>query len=158
MIAYHHCQILSVAYEIVPWRGEPITDLKPRQSLRYGRKSVFQAKWRQRIQLTPGSGPRRTPRRGAAGSDASSPLLSSSLPRMRVQLPQTPPAQAVEDAPDAHGGQRRPSYVRVCCRTRTPCVALCALRPGPACASFATTLNFETLDIHHRIKADFAAF
>ncbi|GBP84871.1 hypothetical protein EVAR_65268_1 [Eumeta japonica] len=74
-------------------------------------------------ELTPGSGPRRTPRRGAAGPDASSPG-SSRLPRVRVQLPQTPPAQAIEDAPDAHGGQRRPSCVRVCCRTRAPCAAL----------------------------------
>ncbi|GBP82021.1 hypothetical protein EVAR_52225_1 [Eumeta japonica] len=74
-------------------------------------------------QLTPGSGPRRTPRRGAAGPDASSPG-SSRLPRVRVQSPHTPPAQAVEDTPDAHGGQRRPSCARVCCRTRAPCAAL----------------------------------
>ncbi|GBP25021.1 hypothetical protein EVAR_94316_1 [Eumeta japonica] len=90
--------------------------------------------------LTPGSGPRRTPRRGAAGPDASSPG-SSCRPRVRVQPPHTPPAQAVEDAPDAHGVQRRPSCARVCCRTRAPCAALRALRPGPACALFVTTLN-----------------
>ncbi|GBP18021.1 hypothetical protein EVAR_16967_1 [Eumeta japonica] len=71
-----------------------------------------------------GSGPQRTPRRGAAGSDASSPGLSR-VPRMRIRTtPQTPQAQAVEVAPDAHGGQRRPSCVRVCCRTRAPCTAL----------------------------------
>ncbi|GBP05143.1 hypothetical protein EVAR_3458_1 [Eumeta japonica] len=71
--------------------------------------------WRSYVELTPGSGPQRTPRRDAAGPDVSSPG-SSRLPRVRVQLPQTPPAQAVEDAPDAHGGQRRPS---------------CALAPRP---------------------------
>ncbi|GBP33996.1 hypothetical protein EVAR_24910_1 [Eumeta japonica] len=70
------------------------------------------------VQLTPGSG-RGAPRRGAAGPDVSSPG-SSRLPRVRVQSPHTPPAQAVEDAPDAHGGQRRPSCARVCCRTRAP--------------------------------------
>ncbi|GBP03658.1 hypothetical protein EVAR_2411_1 [Eumeta japonica] len=60
-------------------------------------------------QLTPGSGPLRTSRRGAAGSDTNSPGPSR-LPRVRVQITsQTPPAQAVEVAPDAHGDQRRPS-------------------------------------------------
>ncbi|GBP32967.1 hypothetical protein EVAR_20147_1 [Eumeta japonica] len=40
---------------------------------------------------------------------------------------------AVEVAPDAHGGHRRPSCVRVCCRTRALCAVLYALRPEPAC-------------------------
>ncbi|GBP84733.1 hypothetical protein EVAR_64628_1 [Eumeta japonica] len=76
------------------------------------------------FELTPGSSPRRTPRRGAAGSAANSPGFPR-LPRVRVQTTsQTPPAQAVEVAPDAHGGQRRPSCARVCCRTRAPCAAL----------------------------------
>ncbi|GBP52328.1 hypothetical protein EVAR_38474_1 [Eumeta japonica] len=99
--------------------------LEPRRSLRYGRESVFRAHVgpTHDVELTPGSGPRRTPRRGAAGPDASSPR-SSRLPRVRVQSPHTPPAQAVEDAPDAHGGQRRPSRARVCCRTRAQCAAL----------------------------------
>ncbi|GBP27884.1 hypothetical protein EVAR_14073_1 [Eumeta japonica] len=91
-------------------------------------------------QLTPGSGPLRTPWRGAAGSDANSPGLSR-LPRVRVQITsQTPPAQAVEVAPDAHGGQRRLSCVRVCCRTRAPCAALRAA-PRTGLHIFATTLN-----------------
>ncbi|GBP86422.1 hypothetical protein EVAR_61121_1 [Eumeta japonica] len=70
-------------------------------------------------QLTPGSGPRRTPRRGAAGSDADSPRYPR-LPRVR----KTSCNYAVEVAPDAHGDQRRPSQVCVCCRTRAPCAAL----------------------------------
>ncbi|GBP56013.1 hypothetical protein EVAR_97434_1 [Eumeta japonica] len=91
-------------------------------------------------QLTPGSGPLRTPWRGAAGSDANSPGLSR-LPRVRVQITsQTPPAQAVEVALDAHGGQRRPSCVRVCCRTRAPCAALRAA-PRTGLHIFVTTLN-----------------
>ncbi|GBP35055.1 hypothetical protein EVAR_75258_1 [Eumeta japonica] len=62
--------------------------------------------------------------------------------RRSFSVPSEPPAQAVEVAPDAHGGQRRPSCVRVCCRKRAPCAALRALRPGPACSLFETTLNF----------------
>ncbi|GBP62969.1 hypothetical protein EVAR_44022_1 [Eumeta japonica] len=54
------------------------------------------------LELTPG-GPLRTSRRGAAGSDTNSPGPSR-LPRVRVQITsQTPPAQAVEVAPDAQG-------------------------------------------------------
>ncbi|GBP58750.1 hypothetical protein EVAR_35529_1 [Eumeta japonica] len=108
---------------MVPWLGGPIRGLEQRWSLRYGRESVFRAHMPLMRRLTPGSGPRRTPRRGAAGPDASSPG-SSRLPRVRVQPPHTPPAQAVEDTPEAHGGQRRPSCARVCCRTRAPCAAL----------------------------------
>ncbi|GBP94602.1 hypothetical protein EVAR_65927_1 [Eumeta japonica] len=126
-----------------PQRGPAANDGKPwqifeylmaprkRPSLRYGRKSVSQALVAPMHQLTPGSGPQRTPRRGAAGPDASSPGPSR-LPRVRVQTsPQTPPAQTVEVAPDAHGGQRRPSCVRVCCQTRAPCAALRGLAPRP---------------------------
>ncbi|GBP58163.1 hypothetical protein EVAR_86325_1 [Eumeta japonica] len=84
------------------------------------------------FELTPGSGPQRTPRRGAAGSDANSPRYPR-LPRVR----KTSGNYTVEVAPDAHGDQRRPSRVRVCCRTRAPCAARraprYAPRPGPAC-------------------------
>ncbi|GBP19148.1 hypothetical protein EVAR_83461_1 [Eumeta japonica] len=104
-------------------------------------------------ELTPGSGPRRTPRRGAAGPDASSPG-SSRLPRVRVQPPHTPPAQAVEDAPDAHG-QRRPSCARVLPNTRA---VRRASRPGPACIFCDYPQFIEIPDKHHRTKADVAAF
>ncbi|GBP56134.1 hypothetical protein EVAR_26105_1 [Eumeta japonica] len=85
-------------------------------------------------ELTTGSGPRRTPRRGAAGSDVNSSGLPH-LPRVR----KTSGNYAVEVAPDAHRDQRRPSCVRVCCRTRAPAPRF-APRPGPACY-FVTTLN-----------------
>ncbi|GBP24395.1 hypothetical protein EVAR_19270_1 [Eumeta japonica] len=76
-----------------------------------------------------------------SGTDASSPGPSR-LSRVRVQTsPQTPLAQAVEVAPDAHGGQRRPSCVRVCCRTRAP-------RPGPACIFCDYPQFIEIPDIH----------
>ncbi|GBP02437.1 hypothetical protein EVAR_72201_1 [Eumeta japonica] len=42
---------------------------------------------------------------------------------------------------DAHGGQRRPSCVRVCCRTRAP-------RPGPACIFCDYPQFIEISDIH----------
>ncbi|GBP94216.1 hypothetical protein EVAR_99962_1 [Eumeta japonica] len=92
---------------------------EPGRSLWYGGDSVYRVHVALlRSELTPGSGPLRTPRRDAAGSDANSPGLSR-LPRVRVQITsQTPPAQAVEVAPDAHGGQRRPSCVRVLPNTR----------------------------------------
>ncbi|GBP18796.1 hypothetical protein EVAR_93224_1 [Eumeta japonica] len=93
------------------------------------------------MELTPGSGPQRTPCRGAAGSDASSPGTSR-LPRVRVRIsPQTLPAQVVEVAPDVHGDQRRPSCARVCCRTRAPCAVLRAV-PRTGLHIFVTTLNY----------------
>ncbi|GBP22380.1 hypothetical protein EVAR_11896_1 [Eumeta japonica] len=106
----------------------------------------------ERKQLTPGSGPRRTPRRGAAGSDASS-SGPSSLPRVRVRISsQTPPAQVVEVAPNTHGGERRPSSVRVCCRTRAPCAALrAAPRTGLLFCDYPQFI--ETPDLHHCTKA-----
>ncbi|GBP22186.1 hypothetical protein EVAR_10696_1 [Eumeta japonica] len=105
-------------------------------------------------QLTPGSGLRRTPRRGAAGSDASSPR-SSRLPRVRVQSPHTPPAQAVEDARRPRGTNAgRPA--RVCCRTRA--VRRASPRPGPACIFCDYPQFIEIPDKHHRTKADVAAF
>ncbi|GBP48671.1 hypothetical protein EVAR_103036_1 [Eumeta japonica] len=118
----------------MPWWEGLIRGLEPRRSLRYGRESGFRAHVTLMRELTPGSGPRRTPRHGAAGSDANSPGLPH-LPRVR----KTSGKYAVKVAPDAHGDQRRPSCVRVCCRTRAPCAALCAA-PGPACY-FVTTLN-----------------
>ncbi|GBP62728.1 hypothetical protein EVAR_56246_1 [Eumeta japonica] len=90
-------------------------------------------------QLTPGSGPRRTPRRGAAGPDASSPG-SSRLPRVRVQSPHTPPAQAVEDTPDAGANAGRPA--RVCAAEHARRAPRFAPRPDRP-AHYSTTL-FES--------------
>ncbi|GBP30639.1 Modular serine protease [Eumeta japonica] len=104
------------------------------------------------LQLTPGSGPWRTPRRGAAGSDANSPGLPH-LPRVQ----KTSGNYAVEVAPDAHGDQRRPSCVCVCCRIRAPCAALrAAPRTGLPFCDYPQFI--EIPDLHHCTKADVAAF
>ncbi|GBP26105.1 hypothetical protein EVAR_15118_1 [Eumeta japonica] len=79
-------------------------------------------------QLTPGSGPQCTPRRGAAGSDANSPRLPHS-PRARASAKNLRQSCRRGRA-QRPGDKRRPSCVRVCYRTRAPRFAL---RPGPAC-------------------------
>ncbi|GBP41639.1 hypothetical protein EVAR_31955_1 [Eumeta japonica] len=78
------------------------------------------------------------------------------LPRVRTTS-RTLPAinNAVEVAPEAHSGQRRPSCVRVCCRTRAPRCTRCAPdRPAYYCDY---PQFIETPDIHST-KADVAAF
>ncbi|GBP53610.1 hypothetical protein EVAR_79827_1 [Eumeta japonica] len=68
----------------------------PGHSLRDDRKSVYKAHVALSRKLTPGSGPLRTSRRGAA---TRTPLLDHHVSRVRVQITsQTPPAQAVEAA------------------------------------------------------------
>ncbi|GBP54447.1 hypothetical protein EVAR_36004_1 [Eumeta japonica] len=75
------------------------------------------------------------------------------LPRVR----KTSSNYAVEVAPDAHGDQRRPSCVRVCCRTCAPCVALrAAPRTGLLFCDYPQFI--EIPDLHHCTKADVAAF
>ncbi|GBP46939.1 hypothetical protein EVAR_30971_1 [Eumeta japonica] len=66
----HRYQNFDLACFIVLWRGGPLRGREPQRPLRYDRELVYRA-YVALSELTPGSGPRRPPRRGAAGSDGS---------------------------------------------------------------------------------------
>ncbi|GBO99409.1 hypothetical protein EVAR_619_1 [Eumeta japonica] len=84
--------------------------------------------------LTPGSGPQRTLRRGAAGSDANSPRLP--------HLPECdkPPATMLSRSRPTPTGTNTGRPACVCAAEHARRVPRYAPRPGPACY-FVTTLN-----------------